>query len=163
MSAVATAAASASSLTVPPYSLTVPPAPSQTVPPARRSAPSLAAAAKPWKDVPFPILFVLGALFGVVFAMTVVSLSKPRPVAAAFAPLPVTVETAKVQTEVPGQRVAAPSRIESAPFVAWAAPPAMPTVAAEPQIPSSTTASATTAHAAHRAKRGARGSRRASL
>ena len=146
------------SRTVPPSSPSAGVAFQLTVPGVRRTQLSLASAAKPWKDVPFPILFVLGALFGVVFAMTVVSLSKSRPVAA-FSPLPVAVEAAKPPVQVQSQMVAAPPRIESAPFVAWAAPPAMPTTAAEPQIPSSSSA----APSAQRAKRGARGGRRASL
>lgn len=95
---------------------------------------------KAWSDrVPFPVLFVLGALFGVIFATSLVSITKPKPqqVAVIEAAVPAPVDAAKLQqqAQLQAQLAAAAPRTEAAPFVAWAAPPAMPTVGAEPQLP----------------------------
>jgi len=107
-------------------------------PSVRSAAPSTPAALlKAWSDrVPFPFLFVLGAVFGVIFATSLVSIMKPKPQAVA--------SSATV--------FAAPVQQQSAPFVAWAAPPAMPTAFAEPQLPKPAVA-APRAPAARHAKR----------
>ncbi|MBX3233088.1 MAG: hypothetical protein KIT84_13035 [Labilithrix sp.] len=94
-------------------------------------------------SIPFPVVFVIGALFGVIFASSLVTMTRPEKLQPlAVAPL---AEPALIDAPAASPAVvtpAAPASIEmekqareaqAASFVAWAAPPALP--AAEPQLP----------------------------